>query len=719
LVQNPQATLATADPLSAFFTADRGVAVKSKNLTDEDANAIIEAARPHGMRRRDSTSMALRQQWFINLLNYAGVQNLDVESILENVDPGLLTDKGGYVGNHILRLVMGNVARLSSARVDWSVMPNTPDQVDQEGAKVGQHLLDHLFAHLELGKKRLKICFWLDTTGTCFVYSNWDPRKGEVRKFYYDPISGQPVAKQQLAPGQQPWLDALGAYEEKPDGDHDDEVLSAFDVWLPTRFTELNRMPWVLIRRTYSLEEVFERWEDKVALLPQEESGVSGQYDLYRSRLPSLVRRTGLMFGNTGQDDGAIDVDEFWAPPSKRVPGGLYIAAVRDLILEKGPSPFAEAGVDIKFPLIDFHNIPMPGRFHSMSTVEHLIGPQLEYNRARQQVIQQRDVMSVPQWVAPKGTLSKGMMRNEFGDVMEYNPRIGRPELVQPPALGDPVLVSGEQAKGDLQMISSFSDASLGNMPQGARSGNAVAMLQERDQMGVGPTVVELESGFERWGRHLLVLEWKFAKVPRTIQIYGESRQADIRYFKGSDLNGNTRVRVKAGSMTPKSKAATIELMTQMMTLGVLNPADPREKRMVLEALEVGGSEKLFHLEDGSRRRAKIENLMFFKPDPDPSFAFPDVMIWDDHQAHYEEHLTALNTDEYELLPPLLKMKFQAHLNLHIGAVADMAMATATAQAVGAGAMGPGGGGGSPQAKPLGKPSPPSQNGAKKSGPNP
>jgi hypothetical protein len=712
LVSNPlYATIKTGDPASAI-TVKRSQKIRAKGMTDQDALSIIEAARPHGGRRRDSHAMALRRTWFVNLLNYAGIQNLDVDQILENVDPGLLNEQGGYVGNHILRLVMGNVARLTSARVDWSVIPNTPDQVDQEGAKVGQHLLDHLFTHLELGKKRLKIGFWLDTVGTCFAYSNWDPRKGQVRKFYYDPLTSQPISQQQLAPGQKEWLDALGVYDELPDGDHDDEVISAFDVWLPTRFTEMKKMPWVLIRRTYSLEDVFERWPKKIDDLPEEEMGVSTT-DHYRNRLPSLVRRTGLVFGSAGQDDGGIDVDEFWMPNSARVPGGLYIAAVKDHVMEVGPNPFAEAGLDIRFPLIDFHNIPMPGRFHAMSTVEHLIGPQMEYNRARQQIIQHRDILSVPQWVAPIGTLAKKMVRNEIGDVMEYNPRIGKPELVAPPPLGDATLVSGEQAKSDLQMISSFSDASLGNMPQGARSGNAVAMLQERDQLGVGPTVQELESSFERWGRHLLMLEWKFAKVPRTIQVYGESRQADIRYFKGSDLNGNTRVSVKAGSMTPKSKAATLELMTQMMQLGLLNTADPKEKRLVMQALQIGGHERLYHLEDGSRRRAKIENLMFFKPAPGDTL--PDVMMWDDHQAHYEEHLEALNTDEYELLPPMLKLMFQAHLNKHIGAIADAMIATAAAQGAAAGGMAPEGQG----AKPLGKPSPPSNSSQPKSGPNP
>ena len=702
-----------SDPISALVV-DRGGPLEIQTLTEDEAQSIVEAARPNGGRRRDSVGMQLRRQWWINALYYAGIQNLEVNELMADVAPNVIDSFGGYVANHIMRLVMGNVARLSSAKIDWSVLPNTPDQADQQGAKVGQHLLDHLHRDLKMPMKRLKVCLGLDLFGTTFAYSGWDPTKGQVRKFYYDPMTQQPVAAQQMAPEQLRWLEGLGAYEEKSDGDHDDRVLTPFDVWLPSRFEELDDMPWILVRRTYSLDECWNRWPEKAKEIPAEGTQPLST-DQFRNRLSSLVRREGVVWGNSDQNDGAIDVDEFWMPPSKRVPQGLFIAATQDMVLEFGPHKFAEAGLDIRFPLVDFHNMRVPGRFWSMSTVEHLIGPQAEYNRSRVQIIKQRDVLSVPQWIAPIGTLAKGVVRNEIGDVLHYNPRIGKPELVAPAPLGDAQLVSGQQAQSDMQMIASFSEASLGQMPQGARSGNAVAMLQERDQLGVGPIVAELENAFERWGTQLLKLEHKFAKIPRAIQIYGESRQADIRYFKGLDLNGNTRVAVRAGSMTPKSKAATIELLAQAMTLGLINPADPREKRMVMDAWEIGGTDRLFLLEDGSRRRAKIENLMFEKPDPDPNFAFPDVTMWDDHQLHYEEHLAFLNTDSYELLNPMIKLMFQAHLNKHISAVAQQAMAVATVQGASGGEEG---GGGSPDAKPLGKASPPSQN-QKSKQPNP
>lgn len=712
MVSNPTDVTVQSDVLSSIVNANKGP-IRTEDLTPDEVMGMFEAARPHGGRRRDGYFMSLQRQWWIDLLYYMGIQELEVPEILENIDPSLLAQNATYIANHVMRLVLSNVGRLTSAKVDWSVIPNTPDQSDQEGARVAQHLLDYLHKYLRLSQKRMEAAMWLDICGTAYVYSNWDESKGEPRRFYYDPMTSQPILPQQLQPGQQQWLDKLGVYEDKTDGDYDVEVLSPFQVIIPPRFKELNRMPWVLIRRVMSIDEVWDRWPDKAPDLGPEDIGVqlTGQY---WNRLSTLTRRPGLGLGVANENDDAVIVDELVYVPSKRVPQGMSAFASKRQLLEWGPHKFRAAGLDTRFPIVDLHNIRVPGRFHSMSTVEHLIGPQQEYNRARQQIIAQRDIMSVPQWIAPVGTLSKGIVRNEVGDVIEYNPRVGRPELVQPPKLGDAQLVSGQQAQADMQMISSFSDASLGNMPQGARSGNAVAMLQERDQQGIAPTVMELESSFEEWGSQLLKLAWKFQKIPRTIQIYGESRQSDIRYFVGSDLNGNCRVTVKAGSMTPKSKAATIELLSNLMQLGALNAADPRHQRLVLESVEVGGAERLYMLEDGSRRRARIENLMFLKPDPSPTFAFPDVKWFDDHQAHYEEHLSFMQTDAFELMDPMLKILFEAHVNKHIGFVAEML----AAQGMVAGA----GGGGEPQgkgaeAKPLGKASPPRQNAPAESNP--
>lgn len=699
---------ATAGDVLSVLTPDGPRKLSAKSIGKEDAALLMSAVRPNTGRRRDSYHLSMHRQWHVNCLYYAGLQSLDLPEVYMDIDPGILMQNGAYVANHILRLVSGNVARLSSAKVDWSVIPNTPDQVDQDGAKVGQHLLDYAWEYLKLQHKRMEVNLILDIMGTAFIYTGWDKTKGDVSKFYYDPLTSQPIAPGQLGAPQRQLLEQLGAFESKNAGDWDAETLMPFDVFTPIGFKELAKMPWVLIRRRMSLDEIWDRYPQTAKdVNPMDVGFNAGSEMQYGRRLATLTTRPGAsIVSGASLEDDQITVDELWYAPSGRIESGFYCAMCGDVLLEKGEHPLASKGLDVRFPVVDFHNMRVPGRFHSMSTVEHLIGPQTEYNRARQQMIQQRDVLSVPQWLAPIGALSKGAIRNETGDIWEYNPRVGTPQLVQPPAMGEAVVVTGQYAVNDLQMIASQSEASLGQNPQGVRSGQALMALQEKDSMSIGPTVASAVESWMEVGSNLLKLAHKFMDIPRAVMLYGESRQSDIRYFKGKDLHANTRVWIRPGSMTPKSKAATAELLLQMGANGMLNPADPREKRLMLETLEIGGADRLFFLEDAARRRGRIENLMFSKPDPSPDFAFPDVTQWDDHQAHYEEHLAFLYTDEYERLDPMLKLMFQAHIQKHINAIAQVMEAQmALSQA---GPQGPGGG--SPEARPLGKPSPPRQN---------
>lgn len=653
---------------------------------------MFEHVRPNAAGRSSAYHMAMSRTWYTSILWYMGIQSLEARDVIENVDPGLLVQDTGYVANHILRYVSMNVARLTQPKIDWSVTPKTPDQVDRDGAKYAQHLLDHLYDHLDLASKRVEWGLWLKTTGTAFVYANWDSEKGALMRAYFDPFTQQPVQAGQLTPEQKRWLEANKLSRDVKEGDFECEVLSPFQVILPVWCKTLDKMPWCLIRRIMSEEEVWDRWPDVAPDIGPEEATTELAGHFW-GKLPTLALRPGLVRPGSTDSDGSIVVDELWIPPSKRMPEGLTAFASEKHLLEHGPHRFAKDGLDLRFPVVDYFNTKIPGRYHGMGDVEHLIGPQRDYNRGRSQVSQHRDVLGIPQWKAPEGCVRRGMLRNELGDVLEYDRTKGTPELVQPPALGEAVNTSVVQSQNDMQIIANASDASMGQMPQGARSGNAVAMLQEKDQMAMGPTVQLQERSCEKLGTHLLTLGHKYMTVPRAITIYGQTFQADVKWFKGTSMNGNTKVRVKAGSMTPRSKAEVFERITQLIGLGVFNVMDPKQVKLILRMLEIGQVETLFTVEDLSRRRAQIENTMFSRPDMAMGQAMPDVNVFDDHQAHYEEHTAFLQTDEFEMLPPLRKKFFEAHIQKHTMAVADAMAAAATVQQ----AMGGGGGGSEPR----------------------
>jgi hypothetical protein len=680
-----------------------------KKINDLQAKALLDITDPSAKRRFSSYFTAMARQWWLNGLYYMGFQSLEPPEILENVDPGLLLQDSGYIANHLVRIIQGNVARKAQARPDWEVLPQTPDQPDQDGAKVGTALLNHFWLDKRMERINVRLNLWLEICGTAFYYTGWDKTAGAQRRVYLNPTSEKPspLDARSLQPDQKAFLEQNGYATDVAEGDYDFDLLSPYQVTLVPRYESLDKQPWVRIDRIVPLAEIWNRFPKMAAQLMQEDMGPIQGLD-YWMRLATITSRPADARLRDSMWNDGVRLRELWIPPSARCPNGLTVIGAGKKLMLNSQHLFAKEGCDIKFPLADFHNIRVPGRFHSMSTIEHLLGPQRDYNRGRHQLNLQRDYYGNPQWMAPKGSLTNKPIRNDFGDVWEYDRTKGAPTLLSPPPVAPATVESIMQAISDMQMIAAQSDPTQGKAPAGVRSGVALQSLQERDQLVIGPSIADLESGYELAGSNMLKLAHAFMKMPRCIAIYGETRQADLVWFRGLDLNGNTHVRVKAGSMMPKSRAETMQRILDMVQLGALNPAmNPQDRRIVMKAMEVGGFDKMFLEEDLDRRRANHENMMFSRPSPDPMFAYPGVDVDDDHAAHLEEHLKFKKTDEFERLPPLRKQLLNAHMMEHKMAMADAMQAQFAMQQA---TQGPGGGGqeGS-QPRELGKPSAPAK----------
>ncbi len=649
-----------------------------KRLSDQDALGMLQYRAASGQHGRDPVHLILEKQWFVNLAFYLGLQHFDGNEVLQDIDPNFTLEDAGYIANHIQRIVAQNVARKTQSRPQWTVLPRSPDIDDQQGAKAGESLLEYFYDHMDIRGKRREGAFISETCGTWFWYVDWDKQKGRKKQVYRNPFNQQIIPPSQVGNTERQFLNAMGGVQELTEGDWELEVLLPFQVRVPHKYTRLEKMPWIVIERFVSLDDLWDKYDKKAATIPPEEIGTTEDNQYWR-RLSSLVNRHGFTLPSRGGNDyEGVTLREMWQRPSKRFPNGFKIVGTRSQLLENGPHPYFKDDLDVTYPIIPIHNLELPGRFWSMSTVEHLLGPQRDYNRGRHQLIQHRDVLAVPQWLSPKQA-NVTSYQNNLGDIWEYEAPY-KPELQSPPGISQNHIGTIDQARNDLQILAAQSDPSQAMVPTGVRSGVGIRLLQEKDMQAFGPQIDCMEQGFEQLGSRALMLFWKYGSVPRAITIHGDVRQADVIFLKGADLNQNYTVRVKRGSMMPRSKAESLEVVMNLLQLGGLNPALPQHQRMIMKVADIGDVDALFLEQDLDRRRARIENQMFLKPSPGPEFAFPDVDEDDDHQAHYEEHLLFKKTDAWEKMPPIRKVAFDAHVQKHKLAVARMIEAASLMQ---------------------------------------
>lgn len=640
------------------------------SIPDEQALRLVNWSSPDSDGARDSIRLRLEREWFRNIRFYLGIQG--------STPPQQLTDQdlwirdsgldGEFQANMLPRILSGQVSRLSSSKGEVSVTPKSQDIEDEHGARVGKAFLDYWNDTFKFRKLRREGATWSISCGTHFVWADWDKRGGDtVEEFKVD---DQWRSGWDGTDNEKDLLRKVGMGREKPQGWMDMRVLNPFQVHIPNPFTELDDAPWAIFEFDRSLEWIWNHYPEKArGVRPEDsDSNFSGQF---RRRLHSLSASGGYTQGRQTDSANSITVRELWIPPSRHVPKGARIVATRTMLLEKSDHPYHAAGLNTKrdkflrYPATRIRYLPVMGRFWGKSLIEDLIDPQREYNRTRQQAHAMRDILATPQWMAPNNA-GLATQSNDYGVIWTYNPYSAKPELVPSPPMSQMHVESSAQNIQDMQMISAQSDASQARSPENVRSGIALRALQEQDLMVMGPTIEDIEDGWREVQQRLLALTWKFLNRDVAVTIYGHSRGSDVAIFKGSEINGNTQVRITEGSMVPQSSAGQRAEMMDMVQAGVLNPMDPNHQRVIAKTMAqgFGGMQEMHSHQEADERRADIENWMFmtaFKAD-DP---LPDVDPDDDHAVHLSEHMRFKKTDTYEMFSPAKKLAFEAHMNKH------------------------------------------------------
>lgn len=637
---------------------------KGKRLTisDDEARYLIGRYYPRDGASHDKSRF--EKQWFVSLCYYMGLQGGALTSFIAGLeDPAPQPWIKKHVVNYLVPMVTRQVSKLTSSPPAWSVLPKSPAVVDQQASKVGEKLLYHWEHDLDLGAVRQEIALWMVLCGTCLARVDWDPWARGVKKTYLD-TRGQPLPSDwiQQNPQAKEYLDQSGSFEARGVGDIQVTVRSPFSVFVPNYASTSRRAPWLLEADTEPIEDLYNKYRPELVdqVQPELDQSIHGSF---ARRIKNLVARYG--FGNSMESRESSEValvKILWLPPSEILPEGRKIVMAGDVVLENIPHPYADLG--IRFPYAKFDYLPVPGRWWSMSMVEHLLDSQRELNKQRSMLLEDIEYMGRPKWKNPSGNGLNTIVLGGVGEILEYDRTVGEPTQIETkvnPALYE---VGAGMCTGDMQMIGGQQDVSMAKPAPGARSGVAISLLQEQDDRLIAPAVRSFERGFGQLGRMMLRLGARHYDEPRLIGLTGEGRLQDARMFLGQDLRENDNAVVIPGSMAPRSKAAEQQKILEVLQIpGIVNLADPRERRIVMRAMEIGQSDGIFDAFLAHCRRARQENEMFLRRNP--AQGNPIVGEFDDDAAHLQEHLLALTGDDFENLDVFSQEAFKAHVRKH------------------------------------------------------
>lgn len=621
-----------------------GTPINLDSLGKKDKQELVDWANTQYKAIKSARS-SIERQWYINLSFYFGKQNIALLSTPSSTGhnfrlqvPKAPPWRVRLISNKIRPIIRTELAKCTAAKPTATVIPASSDDHDIFAARAGEQVYDSIYRRKKVRNVVRRAMFWTLICGNGYIKNWWDPDSQDID-------SDQP-------------------------GDILIEAETPFHVFVPDfREEEIERQPYLIHASTKSADWVNARYGNKLA--NKINPNISAAQDILEDSFINLTGARQL------KKDHILCL-EVWIKPGMhpRFPnGGVYTVLGDELIQAHDGWPFAHG----EYPFIKLDHIPT-GKYYNDSVITDLVPLQKEYNRTRSQIIENKNRMSRQQLLAVAGSIDPSKVTNEPGQIITYKAGYPAPTPLQLQATPTYVIEELNRCLADMDDISGQHEVTKGRVPPGVTAATAISYLQEQDDSKLSHTVDSIEDGIEKLGRQILSHVVSFWDIQRIIRVVGDDGTFDSITLKGSDLRGNTDLKVESGSALPTSKAAKQAFIMDLMKMGFIPPDKG------LEVLEIGGINKLYDELQIDIRQAQRENLRLQQPpampmaqpvidpqtqQPTPMPPAVPVNTWDNHGIHIETHNKFRKTQKFEVLDDQIKAQFEEHIKTHQAVMAQ------------------------------------------------
>jgi hypothetical protein len=649
-------TMALGEATTLTNLASKSVGIFSETQSNRAAAKTVEKLAADAMaqfQRTQGERWTQERQWYVNLAFYYGQHYVQFRNDYHNRRFDMYVPPAPYyrvrpVINQIRKVVRKELSRLTAQQPNAYIIPASMDDRDIFAAQAGEQIWSSMWRAKNFNRVVRQATFWQATCGNAFIKQWWD-------QYAYDK-------------------------DNKTYGDIAIKSETPFHIYVcDLRSENLEDQPFMIHAQVRNRQWLKQQFGIEIS-----DADLSEVED-------SLLTVMGL----TGQDkkSNAI-VLEFWVKPgyfTELPEGGMFTMANRKIIQGWDQWPYEHG----EYPFSKLDGIPT-GKFYNASIIEDLIPIQRELNRTRGQIIEAKNRMAKPQLLAEEGSVNPSKITSEPGQVITY--KIGSNPPTPLPMQDMPAYVREEVDRlyTDIADMSGQHEVSQGQTPPGVTAAVAISYLQEQDESLISTHFDSLEEAIEKTARQTLSYVHTYWDEERTIKITGIDSTFDVQTFKGSDLNGNTDIRVESGSALPTSRAAKQAFITDLMKMGFIDPQEG------LEVMEIGGLNKIYERVQVDIRQAQRENLKMRivteedvithlqaymeRPEEErmdkatgmpfqPPLIIP-VNSYDNHEIHIDQHNRYRKSQAFEMASPLTKRLFEEHVNEHMQALMTTMQAT-------------------------------------------
>lgn len=561
------------------------------------------------------------REWYLNIAFISGRQWVQWDASIGANYAGQLVERkipDGRVRvtvNLTRKLINMQHSKLCKERVRGYISPATPDDEDIAAARAGEKLNDYLIELTKLSDRLNRADWWMLSTGTGFVKDWYNPDISMSGEAQEDPMTGEKVPSK-----------VFGAPVV--------ETVSPFHILVPNLDEpDLDNQEWVCHVTVKTAKAIQEQWKVHV----------EGEENLASTTVEAKLQSAQGF--KASENKRGMEVKELWVKPCTDYPDGMVLTWTKDRILSFLPAwPYSHG----EYPFAKRQFIET-GRFYGESTVTDLRPLQVEYNKTRSQIIEDKNLMARPMMAVQQGSVNVNAIKGRAGEMVIYKPGTPPPAPIPMQGIPNYVVEHLKHLQEEMRDIASQQVLEQG-VPSGVTAATAISYIQENQDSILNETLRNKETVYERICRHLLSYVVQYWDAQRQIKVVGENQNFEAFLLGASDLRGNTDWRVVSGSATPQSHAGKQALITELMKMGAI-PVD-----RALQFLDLGDTSRLFEEMQVDVREAERQNLKMSKGVP------AETADWQNLLVHIQVHDNYRKREEFDNLDDQIKAIFRHHV---------------------------------------------------------
>lgn len=426
--------------------------------------------------------------------------------------------------------------------------------------------------------------------------------------------------------------------------------------------------PYLAVGRRMTLNEVWNRFQ---VVASADVIFLDGYNSTYENALNFYY--TGFNATDVQNDDSCLVVEWYIPPESENASGiedfadqGVYAVYVNEKVKWYSDWDFPE------HPITKFDYISIPQMFFGRSIAFDLCNLQEELQQYEAIIKLHAMTNAVSPWVVDANTLV-GEITGRSDKVIKYRslgPTSAPPKREPAGTLDQGVYAKLQQIKGEFENITGAASVFRGRQEGSVTAGSAIAQLRGQAQQMFSSPQMNWANGWKETTRKAVKFAQKYYSFEQIQTIVGDNNNQAIKDFMACDLDESVEW-LASQNGTPQTMDEMKQEMLNLFDRKAIDITQVEVKERLFELFGETGMMIQFNL-DATRARMENRGMKMMTPPvppspqnpqgtpggPIPPTFMPEI---EDLQTHFNIHVEAIKSLEFDALPPPCKQLLIQH----------------------------------------------------------